>query len=332
MDFYYVSDWLETSGLATKGTRDKVVLVKPGTEDTYFLKFPMFKPMRDYRPENWSEVIAYEVGTKLGFDVLRYDLAEYKGRVGCISKNMISTEDLESLIEGHQILSSYDPSYDPADQKTKHLYTFEFVCEAIKHFGFSKYINHFLRTLIFDAIIGNSDRHQSNWGIIQSINIEIVENNIGLTDRIFKRSKQEGRRYIFHFLNRPTPIYDSGCCLGREFCDDVLQQKLNSPIQFESYIRKGFAELRLNEFPKKQTHENLLHHLMLIQGGKWKTFIQQEIEKVIHKYNFNELREVVFNIDKSFPDRYRDEYGLSDVRKEFIIRVIDRRINNLKNI
>lgn len=332
MEFYYVSDWLESSVHATKGTRDKVVLVKPGTEDTYFLKFPMFKPMRDYRPENWSEVIAYEVGTKLGFDVLRYDLAEYKGKVGCISKNMISTENSESLIEGHQILSSYDPSYDPANQETKHLYTFEFVCEAVEHFGFSEYINHFLRTLIFDAIIGNSDRHQSNWGVIQSIDIEIVENKAGLTDRIFRRSKHEDRKIVFHFHYRPTPIYDSGCCLGREFSDDVLKQKLNAPVQFESYIRKGFAELRLNEFPKKQTHENLLQCLMLIQGGKWKSFIQQEIERVTRGYDSNGLKEIIFNIDKSFPDRFRDEYGLSDVRKEFIARVLDRRINNLKNI
>lgn len=32
------------------------------------------------------------------------------------------------------------------------------------------------------------------------------------------------------------------------------------------------------------------------------------------------------------PDEYREQYGLTDIRKEFIIRVIDTRINNLENI
>lgn len=331
MEFLYVSDWLESSASSTKGTRDKVVLVKPGTEDTYFLKFPMYKPTRNYRPENWSEVIAYEVGAKLGFSVLRYDLAEYHGRVGCISKNMIST-DVESLVEGHSILSSHDPTYDPADPNTKHLYTFEFVCNAINHFGYSQYIEHFLRTLIFDAIIGNSDRHQSNWGIIQSIEVEIKEENASITERLLKRKKQGSRRFIFHFKRRPAPIYDSGCCLGREFSDDVLQQKLNSQAQIEPYIRKGTAELRLVNAPKKQSHDNLLRSIMQLDGGKWSKFIKHEIERVVNIYNADEVREIIYNVDKSFPHEFYEDYGLSELRKEFIACVIDKRIKNLTNI
>ena len=70
MEFYDVSEWLVTSVSSTKGTRDKLVLIKPQTEETYFLKFPMIRECRDYTPENWSEVIAYEVGSELGFNVL----------------------------------------------------------------------------------------------------------------------------------------------------------------------------------------------------------------------------------------------------------------------
>lgn len=101
MKFIDVSNWVETYAASTKGTRDKLVLMEPGTVDTYFLKFPMNKPGRDYTPENWSEVIAYELGNYFGFDVLEYNLAVYRGKVGCISKNMVRSSDNELLVEGH---------------------------------------------------------------------------------------------------------------------------------------------------------------------------------------------------------------------------------------
>ena len=108
MQFYDVSNWMESTIPSTKGTRDKLVLIKPQSEDAYFLKFPMIRGNRDYTPENWSEVIAFEVGTALGFNVLRYDLAVHNGKVGCISKNMVNQNRNESLVEGHSILSRFD--------------------------------------------------------------------------------------------------------------------------------------------------------------------------------------------------------------------------------
>jgi hypothetical protein len=334
MEFYDVSSWLETRALGTKGTRAKIVLIKPQTAETYFLKFPMVRPNRDYTPENWSEVIAYEVGTALGFNVLRYDLALYNGKIGCISKNMINPENNESLIEGHQILTRFNSSYDPEDKGTYSQYTFDFVVSALTQYGAESYVTDFLKTLVFDAIIGNSDRHQSNWGIIQS-QIKTTEDasKFGFPLKFpFSFSKTEVRKNGYKIVRKPAPIYDSGCCLGREFGETQIIEHLTMQSKFDRYIRKGVAELRVREDGGRSTHNELLLTLKRIHNGKWAQIIHTEIQRVIGCYDLNKISELINGIDKPFPMEFADVYGLSSARKEFIIRVIDTRINNLKNI
>lgn len=310
MDFYDVSEWTELSASSTKGTRDKLVLAG-SSEDTYFLKFPMVREKRDYTPENWSEILAYEIGTQLGFNVLRYDLAIHNGRIGCISKNMITPSKNESLVEGHQILSRYDSTYDPSNKNSYSRYTFGFVQEALKAYDAAFYIEDFIRTLIFDAIIGNSDRHQSNWGIILSTKIE--DNNISI-------------------IKKAAPIYDSGCCLEREFGEEQIQMHLDIQSKFDKYIRNGVSELRTKKTSNKSSHEELLKFIKGVNNDEWNLFIENEINNVINKYDSTTIKNIIFKADDNLPDEYKDKYGITDSRKEFIYRVIDRRVKNLNNI
>ena len=332
MQFYDVSDWMESALPSTKGTRDKLLLTKPQTDDTYFLKFPMIRGTRDYSPENWSEVIAFEVGTALGFNVLRYDLAAYKGRVGCLSKNMINLNKNESLIEGHSILSRFDSTYDPSNKGSYNRYTFDFVQKALQAFDSRFYLKEFIRTLIFDAIIGNSDRHQSNWGIIQSIHLEVKPNKKGFRIGIGKSKGDNIYKVIVSVNKKAAPIYDSGCCLGREYGEAQIQQHLDIQSKFDKYIRNGVSELRTSETEGKPSHEELLQFIKNTNSGEWKSFIEQEINRVLQTYKAATINELIFKIDNGLPDQYKERYGLSIARKEFIFRVIDTRINKLKNI
>ena len=352
MKFYNVSKWPRLPGPSTKGTREKIVLAKPGTEDIYFLKFPMVRADRDYTPEKWSEIIAYKVGNLLGFNVLRYDLAVYNGRVGCISKNMITPSNNESLVEGHSILSRYDSTYDPSDKNAYNRYTFEFVYNALKSYNADFYVKELISTLVFDAIIGNSDRHQSNWGIIH---LPVGMKGIPLRDRhqsnwgiihLIEKIKSIKRRFTltkkvkreilestsFVLKAKAAPIYDSGCCLGREFGEQQIQQHLDIQSKFDSYIRKGIAELRINETDKKPSHEELLRFIKNTNNGKLRRIVKDEINRVLKIYTPEEVNNLILNIDNNLPEEYREKYGLTDARKEFILRVIDTRINNLKNI
>lgn len=328
MKFRDVSNWVETYATSTKGTRDKLVLLEPGTEDTYFLKFPMNKPGRDYTPENWSEVIAYELGNYFGFDVLEYNLAAYRGKVGCISKNMVRSSANELLVEGHSILSRYDDSYDPGDKNTYNMYTFDFVKNSIVAYGMKNYVADFIKILVFDAIIGNSDRHQSNWGIIQaSVKKEERKNRLTRFIPFVQDVKMKVETEY-----RPAPIYDSGCCLGREHDEGKLLQMLESDEAIDKYVRKGTAELRIARDKKKCRHDELLSFIKNTDHGEWRDVIETEISRVVTIYKEDEIRQLIYNTDEGLPDEYKERYGLTMARKEFICRVIGKRIKQLKNV
>lgn len=324
MRFIDVSTW-QSKISSTKGTRDKGVIYEPKTGDIYFIKFPMIKENRDYSMETWSEIIAYEVGSALGFNVLRYDFAIKDNRAGCISKNMVG--DNESLVEGDSILTAYDSTYNPEDKKMYNKYTFQFVMSALRQHGlYDDYAKDFVRILIFDSIIGNSDRHQSNWGFIQKVEVKRKEmKGKGLFSR--KNTTFEIQKTM-----TMTPIYDSGCCLGREFNEDQIKLRLDDENRLTSFIQKGYAELRGEDTPDtKKNHFELLRYICSLDDC-WKRFIYGEIKRVISVYDKNHVSMIVTNIDKDLPPDVRRISGLSEIRKEFIIKIIDKRIEELKNL
>lgn len=331
MKYFDVSQWGDSSGQSTTGTREKEILINPDSGKTCFLKYSMCKPNRDYTTEYWSEILAYEIGKYLGFNVLEYDLAEKDGRFGCISENMVDTES-EQLIEGHSILTNYDASYDPEDKSMYHMYTFSFVKKALDKYGYGPFINEFISILIFDAIIGNRDRHQSNWGFIHkrnAVNKEDVEERYikKVIKKVVKRHKREDMS-----KDVMSPIYDSGCCLGREFSDENIRLRLNDSASFDGFIRKSQAELRRDEQPtKKCTHYELLQFIM-DSSESYRTFITNKIKDICNLYNLEQLEIIINNIERDIPEKVKSRCKLSDERKQFIIKVIDTRIGKLKDL
>lgn len=328
MKYYDVSQWGDSSGQGSPGTREKDILVDPDTGKIFFLKFSLLKPGRDYKTEYWSEIIAYAIGKYLGFNILEYNLAEKNDRFGCISENMVDTES-EQLIEGYSILSSCNPSYDPNDKHMRHMYTFSFVCSALNKYGYGRFIPDFIDILIFDAIIGNSDRHQGNWGFIHKRDISSNENSKSLKS-VLKNFRKRKREDVSK--DRMSPIYDSGCCLGREFSDEVIIQKLKEPDSFDSFIRGSKAELRCDDtHPKKVTHFELLRFIM-DSDQSYKTHIESRINAICNIFKDKQLKSIIENIEAEIPEKVKSRCKMSDERKQFIIKVITTRISKLKEL
>ncbi|MDE0561945.1 hypothetical protein OU792_18250, partial [Algoriphagus sp. NF] len=161
---FQIDDWNEQSWWNTGGTRDKKIYLNPEDGERYYFKQSYRVGKMDYKYEFWSEIIAFEVGDLLKFNILPYHIAKREGVIGCISKSMIT--DKEELVEGGKYLQAFDQQFKPEDTASRNRYDFQLIINSFRSFQLEAHLSKIVEMLIFDALIGNSDRHQENWAFI----------------------------------------------------------------------------------------------------------------------------------------------------------------------
>jgi len=342
-DFYDITNWNEKPWFQTGGTRSKVIIENPENRKIYYFKTSLKKEKIDYKYEFWSEIIASEVGTLLGFDLLRYDIAFNSKEIGCISESM-TQEGVNKLTEGVSYLTGYDTTYNPKDKNSKKQYTFQLIFEALGFFQLSRFAENIIQIIIFDSIIGNSDRHQENWGIITAYNdiiatIEEIakkekkgffEKQLFSLLAITSKAKRKDLENVVKNLHLIMPgnfsqIYDSGSCLGRELSDEKTEQMLMDKSLIDTYIRKGVSEIHWEG--KKLNHFDLIRKVNNVQPE----MVRKTIQKVISNYNENKIQSIVNNIDLNLPKKLVSN-KLPIKRKELVIKLITLRIQNLTEL
>lgn len=355
--FTDISNWQLQIHLNTGGSRSKKIATHPETNDEYFYKGSKQLPNGEirYPTEFWSEIAASKIGQYLGFTILDYNIAYRKTDkqpIGCLSKSMICYSE-NRLTEGKNYLTGYDAYYNPEKDKGK--YTFQLICRALKNFELNQYIPYFLELLVFDAVVSNSDRHQENWAFITNFKDTVDDYNYQLNNPqtgwwtkkairsvlflfknphvqiSFEKYKFFSKRFM-HInsklaINEFSPIYDSGCCLGREKSESEIEEFLRDSQKLERYVQKGMAEVRWEGEEKKLNHFDLLRKLQIEHAP----IIEQTIQRVIQRYNPAELRQIIEQLDKNLPESLH-EYKLSKLRKELMIKLIHLRIEKLKEL
>ncbi len=321
-ELFEITNWSQLPWLSTGGTRDKKY-IQHDDGDFYYFKTSLLKPQKDYRFEFWSEIISYEIGKMTEFDILKYDIAIDGNKIGCISKDMIDSSS-EELKEGGRYLKAFDNTFNPENMKKRDMYSFQLIESALKDFQLDSYINNFIDVLIFDALIGNSDRHQENWSFI-TYN-DIVERKDLKYRAMTKFYKAIGKEKIITLylskIKKFAPIYDNGSSLGRELSEDRIAEYLKSNMSIEKYVLKGKAEIHWEN--KKITHFELLAHLMKNHGVQ----IRRTIERINDKFDEELLRTIIDEIDESVPLGFQ-EFKISTNRKTFIHKMIILRRNEL---
>ncbi|MGB5988951.1 MAG: hypothetical protein WBG43_04365 [Marinifilaceae bacterium] len=330
------SDWNEMTWYNTGGTRDKSILQNPTTGEVYYFKTSLIKPGKEYIHEFWSEIIASEIGRYLEFDLLIYDIAFHNNRIGCISKSMVKEGD-NKLTEGISYLKGYGNEYNPESRESKKEYTFQRIKSTFRYFGLEESIYDIIKIIIFDSIIGNSDRHQENWGFILEYDsvISLKKNKLlRFMFRFFLLFKKENKKNIMDgILENPelfskgkfAPIYDSGSCLGRELLDEKVSIMLKDNMQMKAYAYRGKSEIHWNGNKLKYTEliENLL--------SEYSEFVIDTIQKLALKFEESDVRSIVENIDLNLPIDKR-QFKLPNERKKLIIKLISLRIEKLKEV
>jgi HipA-like C-terminal domain len=243
-----IADWVQDAefGVFPQGARAKDAVFAPDKPSDAVLvasKRYLFKrSKRSYPDQFWGEVIAYRVGCLLGLQVPPAFVA-FNSKTGHSAAliEWFYAEGVESFIMGGDFLHQLDSDYD-RDKGTKHnLGQIEILMRAMYRTGtpVKNWRQWWVDALLFDALIGNTDRHQDNWGLV------------------FQLAGDKLSRC------RLSPLYDNGTSLGHERFVERVQDWSDADI--DRYIQKGTHHVKwsLQEKPVINRHTALLRRAIL---------------------------------------------------------------------
>lgn len=179
----------------------------------------MVKFAREGTGEDWSEKLAYEIGKAILIPCPRVDLCEVMTSRATLCWDFLArgsnTEGTseQSLIHGNELLFLRDDEY-PTDvrygvvqhsvgavadvlSKVKPIWPRVSGAPEFIRDGFDTFVGY----LMLDALIGNTDRHHENWGVLSQ------------------------RTPTGHIV-RIAPSYDHASSLGRELTDEKRHGRL----------------------------------------------------------------------------------------------------------
>ena len=205
-------NWKEDtdSGKFGSGASEKVWLVNPETNEKGIFKFPKIKTDGTITGEYWAEKLASEIGKLIDVKCARVDIGTYKGRLGSMSYNIL--KENETLNEGVTYIQVKYPFYNKKtliNEYNNEKYSLQMINNSLSDEGF-EYI---LKMVLFDALIGNSDRHSSNWGII--LHIDTYKG----------------------FETRFCPLYDNGSSLCSYENPENVEIYFKDKMKFDSLIK-----------------------------------------------------------------------------------------------
>ena len=189
-----------------------------GTKKKFWLRAPdgirwLFKQKtRPHSDDDSTEKLAAELAGLFGIPHAVAELARRFGHRGVISRDVLADCGAVEMIHGNSLLARTDPAYPTAERYHNAEHTVERVAAVLAERGVGQpagtapnpairdAYDLFIGYLLFDAWIGNSDRHHENWAVLR------------LSD---------GRLVM-------SPSYDHASCLGHNEPADRKAERLTT--------------------------------------------------------------------------------------------------------
>ena len=212
------SEW-RRSNPEEMGSKEKFWYRKPDDETNWLFKYP-----RSNTGEHWAEKIAAEVAFVVEISHAQVELAQFQDERGSVTKSFVRGGG--TLHHGNQLLEVAVDGYNPERKFQQSHHTLENIWKVLDFvFRMPESARHaklaIANYMVLDALIGNTDRHHENWGI--------------LLGRVNNRW-----RFIV------VPSYDHASSLGRELRDE-RRDRLIAENRVGDYVEKGRGAIYWSE-------------------------------------------------------------------------------------
>lgn len=176
------------------GSKQKFWFRKPDDATDWLYKYP-----QPNTGQHWAEKIAAEIAEELEILHAKVELALFAGLQGSATESF--ARDGRELYHGNQVLAGQVLGYDPAKRFRQSSHTLANIFAALDRVfrrpeTAAAAKQRIAGYLVLDALVGNTDRHHENWGIL------------------VKRTPK-GR------MGMIAPSFDHASSLGRELLDDT---------------------------------------------------------------------------------------------------------------
>lgn len=297
-----VASWEEDPefGVFPQGARAKDAVFAPMSSGSKVLvpgKRYMFKRSKGSYPDQfWAEVVAYRVGCLLGVSVPPAFIALNSATGLCATLIEWFYEDShERFVLAGDFLQKAVPEFD-RDKGQMHNVTHNgIILRALqKHAGLEDdWRQWWADALLFDALIGNTDRHQDNWGII-----------------FFSAPDTRSRL---------TPLFDNGTSLGHERFPHLVASWDEQRI--EKYIENGRHHAHWS------VAEPIRGHFALLE--RCYTAWPQTVSAAKKRLSFDDsaLHSIMDDLH-----RLQLPVPLAAGRAEFMLRLLQHRLRRLRDL
>jgi hypothetical protein len=304
-----VADWgrhLEFSEAYPEGARPKRIVVSP-IEPVQSVIRPswqyMFKLSDPKYPEQfWAELIAYQIGLLLNVPVPPSHAAfdSMTGECGSLSEWFYEEGEDVFYAAGYFFYREIR-GFDKEKGSQHNLLTAQ---QLNVDFIGSDQIYEFWSMMLFDSVIGNTDRHQENWGYL-----------LNLSPNSKSVARRKGESYSVRL--RFAPWFDNGTSLGYQIIPRKFEQW--DEIRLGNFIKKGCHHIRFSM--DNLTHIGHLESMEFI--AKHNASVKTLLLKKLKAFDVEKFRKtVLYLVGLPMPTHAR----LTQSRAEFVIRLTLRRI------
>ena len=293
------------------GSRPRLVLTHKTTKKKYIFKSYLHKTT-----EVISECLASYIGKILGINIQQVSIRRLSKGLANAVKNLSGKMPDDWVPVGTLASNIF-----PKSQEIKYgativgtpnsKLTLAQIEEKVrqKYYAPDDLLQDFARMVIFDAIIGNMDRHHENWGVVETETFR---------QQIINGSRQDKTQRHF------TPLYDHGSSLIFELDENKIDHYLDNQTKFkEEYILGKKYSFILNEEGLKENIFKIIKNNINNRTAWGKRFIKA-IKEINKNCNYIEIAKKVIQMPSS-----SNEIDFSDKRKELILRSIILRLEEL---